>query len=391
MRRVFWRRFDWVLLGLVLILSGFGILMIASALSGNQVLAMWPWRQAGFLAVGLVLLFITAGVDYRLLASITYPLYGVLLLALVVITVIGTVAGGAQRWLTLGELFLQPSELIKLGVILVLAQYLSSHEERMEKLDTPLVGVLLLVPAVVLIYLQPNLGTALVLLVIGGVMLLVSGLRWRHTVLMSGAAVAAAVPAWRYVLQDYMKDRVLMFLDPSKVSAADRYNVEQAMISIGSGGWLGRGLFRGSQSQLHFLRVRHTDFIFSVTAEELGFVGGLLLIVLFALLLLRLLRIASLARDTYGRLIVSGVAAMILFQVIINIGMNLSLMPVTGIPLPFISYGGSSLVVALAGIGLLLSISRHDPDASIPRKTRAAFDYSRWDRRPRISSPRRRE
>ncbi|MCX6032670.1 MAG: rod shape-determining protein RodA [Chloroflexi bacterium] len=357
MRRVFWRRFDWVLLGLVLILSGFGLLMIASALAGNQVLAMWPWRQAGFLAVGLVLLFVTAGVDYRLLASITYPLYGVLLLALVVITVIGTVAGGSQRWLTLGELFLQPSELIKLGVILVLAQYLSSHEEHMEKLGTPLVGVLLLVPAVTLIYLQPNLGTALVLLVIGGVMLLVSGLRWRHTVLMAGAAVAAAVAAWRYVFQDYMKDRVLMFLDPSKVPAADRYNVEQATISIGSGGWLGRGLFRGSQSQLHFLRVRHTDFIFSVTAEELGFVGGLLLIVLFALLLLRLLRIASLARDTYGRLIVSGVTAMILFQVIINIGMNLSLMPVTGIPLPFISYGGSTLWTMLIGIGLAESVA----------------------------------
>ena len=164
------------------------------------------------------------------------------------------------------------------------------------------------------------------------------------------------MPAWLYVLQDYMKDRVLMFIDPSQVAAADRYNVEQAMISIGSGGWLGRGLFRGSQSQLHFLRVRHTDFIFSVTAEELGFVGAVLLISLFALLLLRLLRIASLARDTFGRLIVTGVTAMILFQFVINIGMNLSLMPVTGIPLPFISYGGSALWSMLLGIGLAESV-----------------------------------
>jgi rod shape determining protein RodA len=357
MRRVFWRRFDWVLLGLVLLLSGFGVLMIASALAGNQVLATWPWRQAGFLAAGLGLLFVAAMVDYRLLASITYPLYAVLLLALVVIAVIGTVAGGAQRWLTLGELFLQPSELIKLAVILALAQFLAAREERMKKLGTPLGALILLAPAVVLIYLQPNLGTSLVLLVIGGVMLLVSGLQWRHIALMGVAAVAAAIAAWRYLLQDYMKDRVLMFLDPSAVSAADRYNVEQAMISIGSGGWLGRGLFRGSQSQLHFLRVRHTDFIFSVTAEELGFVGGVLLIVLFALLLLRLLRIASLARDAYGRLIVSGVTAMILFQVIINVGMNLSLMPVTGIPLPFVSYGGSTLWTTLIGIGLAESVA----------------------------------
>jgi rod shape determining protein RodA len=148
-----------------------------------------------------------------------------------------------------------------------------------------------------------------------------------------------------------------MFLDPSKVPAADRYNVDQAMISIGSGGWLGRGLFHGSQSQLHFLRVRHTDFIFSVIAEELGFVGALLLIVLMALLLLRLVRIASLARDSFGRLIVTGVATMILFQFIVNVGMNLNLLPVTGLPLPFVSYGGSSLWSMLVGIGLAESVA----------------------------------
>ena len=154
-----------------------------------------------------------------------------------------------------------------------------------------------------------------------------------------------------------MRNRVMMFLNPTAATAADRYNVEQAMISIGSGGWLGRGLFRGSQSQLHFLRIRHTDFIFSVTAEELGFIGAVLLIVLMALLLLRLLRVASIARDTYGRLIVVGVTAMIMFQMVVNIGMNLSLMPVTGLPLPFISYGGSALWTMLIGIGLAESVA----------------------------------
>jgi rod shape determining protein RodA len=357
MRRILWRRFDWTLLGLVLLLCGFGVLMIASALSGNLVLASWPWRQAGFLVVGLVLLFITAAIDYRLLASVTYLVYGFLLLALVVIVLAGTIAGGAQRWLSLGEFLVQPSELVKVGVILALAQFLAAREERMESLLTPILAVTLLVPAVALIYLQPNLGTALVLLMIGGVMLFVGGLRWRHMLLMLSAAGAFAVLAWRYVLQEYMKDRVLMFFDPGRVPAADRYNVEQAMISIGSGGWLGRGLFQGSQSQLHFLRIRHTDFIFSVTAEELGFVGGVFMIVLFALLLVRLLRVASMARDTYGRLIVVGVTAMIFFQFAVNVGMNLNLMPVTGIPLPFISYGGSALWTMLVGIGLVESVA----------------------------------
>lgn len=357
MRRILWRRFDWLLFGLVLILCSFGVLMIASALAGNEVLALWPLRQAGFLAVGLVLLFLTAAIDYRLLPSITYPIYGLLLAALGVIALVGTTAGGAQRWLTLGEFLFQPSELIKLGVILVLAHYLATREAKMERFWTPLIGILLLLPAVVLIFLQPNLGTALVLLVIGGTMFFVAGLRWRHVIVSAGCAVALATAAWQYALHDYMRDRVLMFLNPSAAAAADRYNVDQAMISIGSGGWLGRGLFRGSQSQLHFLRIRHTDFIFSVTAEELGFVGATLLILLLAFLLLRLLRIASIARDSYGRLIVSGVAAMIMFQMVVNIGMNLSLLPVTGLPLPFISYGGSALWTLLIGIGLTESVA----------------------------------
>jgi rod shape determining protein RodA len=237
---------------------------------------------------------------------------------------------------------------------------LSSREERAESILTPLVALMLIAPAVVLIYLQPNLSTALSLLVIGVVMLVVGGLRWRHAFLLLIFGGASAVFAWRYLFQDYMKDRVLMFLDPSKVPAADRYNIDQAVISIGSGGWLGRGLFSGSQSQLHFLRVRHTDFIFSVTAEELGFVGAVVLIVLFVLLLWRLVHVADIARDTFGRLIVTGVTTMILLQFAVNVGMNLNLVPVSGMPLPFISYGGSSLLTMMIGIGLAESVAmRH--------------------------------
>jgi rod shape determining protein RodA len=334
--------------------------MVASALYGNKVLALWPWRQAGFLVFGLIVLFVMAALDYRLLTSIAYTLYLVLLVVLVIISVAGTIAGGAQRWLTIGDFLFQPSELVKIGMILALAYYLSSHEERAESVLTPLVAIAIMAPAVALIYLQPNLSTALALLVIGGVMLVVGGLRWRHAMVLAVVGVASALFAWRYLLQDYMKDRVLMFLDPAKVPAADRYNIDQAVISIGSGGWLGRGLFSGSQSQLHFLRVRHTDFIFSVTAEELGFVGSVVLIVLFTLLLWRLVHIASIARDSFGRLIVTGVTTMILLQFVVNIGMNLNLVPVSGMPLPFISYGGSSLLTMMIGIGLAESVAmRH--------------------------------
>lgn len=356
MKQLLSRHFDWYLFALVLLLCSFGVLMIASALSGNELYATWHLRQIGFLAAGLVLLTLTAAIDYRLLTSVAYPLYLVLLAFLMVIAVIGTVAGGAQRWLEIGEFFLQPSELTKIALILALAHYLADREGKMDSLLTPLGALAILAPAVVLIYLQPNLSTALTIVAIGATMLIVGGLRIRHALLMTGVAVAGAVVAWRYVLEDYMKDRVFMVLDPSRVDPKDLYNIKQALIGIGSGGWLGRGLFRGSQSQLHFLRVRHSDFIFSVIAEELGFLGAALLIVLFALLLFRLVSIAARARDTFGMLIVTGVIAMILFQVIVNIGMNLSVMPVTGIPLPFISYGGSSLWTMLIGIGLAESV-----------------------------------
>ncbi|HEX9115827.1 MAG TPA: rod shape-determining protein RodA [Anaerolineae bacterium] len=364
MRPIFWRRFDWPLFGLALLLSAFGVMMVSSALSGNQVLADYPLRQAGFLAVGLVLLFVTAAIDYRFLTSIAKPAYLFLLGMLLVVAVLGTISGGAQRWIALGELFLQPSELIKLAVILLLAQYLADREETMHRLTTPFGAILIIVPAVVMIYLQPNLGTALCVLVIGAVLLMTGGLRWYQAIVFLGLAALAAVPAWQYLLHDYMKNRILTFVDPAKASAAntsiDTFNIDQAMISIGSGGWLGRGLFRGSQNQLHFLRVRHTDFIFSVVAEELGFVGAVLVIVLMALLLLRLVRIAALARDSFGRLIVIGVITMILWQLAVNVGMNLNLLPVSGMPLPLISYGGSSLWSTLIGIGLAESVAmRH--------------------------------
>lgn len=360
MRATLTRRFDWTLLVLALMLSAFGIIMVASALYGNEIYKDYPWRQALFLGVGLVLMLLAAALDYRLLTTLAYPIYLFFLAALVVLKVIGTVAGGAQRWLTIGEFFLQPSELTKIALILALAHFLSSREEKMESIFMPILAFGMIIPAAALIFWQPNLGTALAVVAVGAIMIVVAGLRWRHATFFAALAAAGGALAWRYLLQDYMKDRILMLFNPSSARPEDLYNVNQAMIGIGSGGWLGRGLFRGSQSQLHFLRVRHTDFIFTVTAEELGFIGAVALILLLTLLMLRLVHVASRARDTFGMLIVTGVTAMIFFQVLVNIGMNLSIMPVTGIPLPFISYGGSSLWATLIAIGLVESVAiRH--------------------------------
>ena len=209
-----------------------------------------------------------------------------------------------------------------------------------------------------LIYLQPDLGTALTLIAIWAAMIWMAGMRFRY-LLALGVVGLAALPLVWLNLEDYMQQRLMLFVNPG--SDPDSYfNVHQALVSIGSGGWVGKGLTKGSQSQLHFLRVRHTDFIFAVTAEELGFLGAVAMIGLLFFLLWRILRIAERSRDTFGRLLAAGVGGLVLFQSVINIGMNLGLMPVTGIPLPFVSYGGSSFLTLMLGIGLVESVAmRH--------------------------------
>ncbi len=209
-----------------------------------------------------------------------------------------------------------------------------------------------------LIYLQPDLGTALTMIAIWVAMIWMAGMRFRHLAILVAAGLAALPLVWMN-LEDYMRDRLTLFINPA--GDPDSYfNVHQALVSIGSGGWVGKGLTKGSQSQLHFLRVRHTDFIFAVTAEELGFLGAVAMIGLLFFLLWRILRIAERSRDTFGRLLAAGVGGLVFFQSVINIGMNLGLMPVTGIPLPFVSYGGSSFLTLMLGIGLVESVAmRH--------------------------------
>ena len=313
-------------------------------------------KTAYLLVIALALLYLLDCLTLRYTDTLHNPLYVLVLGILGVIFLIGQVSGGSQRWIGAGAI--QPSELSKVLMIVVLAKFLSDHEEELDRIGTVLTSLIIVGVPMLLIYLQPDLGTALTMIAIWAAMIWLAGMRFRHLALLVAGGLAALPLVWMN-LEDYMKQRLLLFINPA--GDPDQYfNVHQALVSIGSGGWVGKGLTKGSQSQLHFLRVRHTDFIFAVTAEELGFLGAVAMIGLLVFLLWRTLRIAERSRDTFGRLLAAGVGGLILFQTVINIGMNLGLMPVTGIPLPFVSYGGSSFLTLMLGIGLVESVAmRH--------------------------------
>ncbi|MHB1131997.1 MAG: rod shape-determining protein RodA [Chloroflexota bacterium] len=354
-----WRHFDFLLLLNIVALLGLSFALIYSATWGGQ--PGLPkddaiYRQAVYAAAGLVLLLGGAAIDYRILQALAWPLYIISLGLLVYVLVGGQTSYGAQRWIDLKIIPLQPSEVAKVAVIITLARYIARHETEMGRFRHVLGALAILALPAGLILAQPHLGSTVVLGVVWLCMMLVGGVRWRHIIFLGLIALAASPAVW-FILPEYQRGRVLQFFDQGDADplGAD-YNVRQALISIGSGGLLGLGYLTGTQSQLHFLRVRHTDFIFSVLAEELGFVGALVLLVLFLLLLWRCLRVASLSRDAFGRCMAVGIASYIMFQAFINVGMNVRLLPVVGMPLPFVSFGGSSLATALFCIGLLESV-----------------------------------
>jgi rod shape determining protein RodA len=354
MNRRIWRRFDLVLLAATVLLIIFGVAMIYSATINTPGLEGLAIRQAVYAVGGLLLVPVVAAIDYRFYEHFAKLIYVITLLLLGVVFVLGQTAFGAQRSISLGLFPIQPSELSKILLILVLARFLAAYEEQVNRPHVVIFSLVLMALPAVLIYRQPDLGTALVLIVVWLAMVLIAGLRIRYLALF-GLAGSLATPVLWVSIRDYMRRRLLIFLNPATDPEAS-YNVGQALVSIGSGGFWGKEFASGSQSQLHFLRVRHTDFIFSVIGEEMGLAGSLLLFALLIIILMRIIRAGQLARDTYGRLITCGVATIIFFQSVVNIGMNLNLLPVTGIPLPFVSQGGSSLVTLLIGIGLVQSV-----------------------------------
>lgn len=359
MGRLRWRHFEFYLLAALILLLLMGLAMVYSATRNTEGLEDSTRRQAIFIAVGLVLLLLTAVTDYSLLEPLTGVIYGLMIATLVAVLVVGRVTHGAQRWIDLGFMLFQPAEFAKLFLILFLASFFASRRDDMKSASTFFISLGATLLPMVLIYLQPDLSTALLLGAIWLGMAAVAGVRFAYVAGLGGAALVAAPALW-FALHDYQRLRILTFLNPGSDPQGAGYNVQQALIAIGSGGWLGKGFASGTQSQLHFLRVRHTDFVFSVLAEELGFAGALLLFVLLGLLLWRIIRVAGLARDRFGELIVVGMAVLIFVQSAANIAMNMALIPTTGIPLPFISFGNNALLSLLLGLGLVESVAlRH--------------------------------
>ncbi|MHB8629741.1 MAG: FtsW/RodA/SpoVE family cell cycle protein [Aggregatilineales bacterium] len=355
-----WRNFDFILLGATLILIVYGVLMIRSATIGaiDPNISNRVERQIEYAVVGLVILLVTAAIDYRLLGSMNRYIYLFLIGLLFLVWLLGKVGGaGAQRWLTVG-IPIQPSEIAKILLIVVLAEHLQHQYQKLNKLRTVLLSFGYVGLPAFFIFIQPNLSITILVIVTWFVMVWAAGLRLLHIGLFL-LIIAIVLPIIWSQMADYQRGRIFSFLNCSG-NTDTCYNINQAAISIGSGGAFGEGYANGTQTQLRFLRVRWTDFIFAVIGNELGFVGSVLVLILIGIVLWRIMRAAYLARDPLGSLICYGVATHVFFQTVVSVGMNLQLIPVTGLTLPFISSGGSSLLALLFGLGLVESvIMRH--------------------------------
>ncbi len=314
-------------------------------------------RQLTFLAVGLVVLMVAASFDYRLLkvyAGIAYV--SSLALLVLVRTPLGTSVRGSQRWFEMFGFQLAPSEIAKLALIAMLAAFLSELRSELTLNDVFRASALAAIPAV-LVFLQPDLGTSIVFAAILFGVLIVAGARARYLAILAVTAIVLIFAGFQVgLVKQYQVERLRAFLDPANVDESARYNRDQAEIAIGSGGLLGVGYLEGTQTNLDFVPEQHTDFVFTVVGEEFGFVGAAGLLALYGLVLWRAFRIALLSRDPFGTYLAAGVASMLALQMFVNIGMNVGIMPITGIPLPFVSYGGSSLLLNCASIGLLLNV-----------------------------------
>lgn len=356
-----WRAFDLQLATYAALLAAVGLVMAYtnSVEDGVPAFGAGTTFTRGLMWTGIatVAFLIATSFDYRWLKTLSWPVYLLQLGLLVTTLAIGDGVGGSARWVVIGPFTFQFSELAKILMIAVLATYLSSRHHRLDSLRTILGACVLVGPPWVLVMLQPDLGTSLVFAAILAGMLWMSGasLKWLGAL---AAVVVAMVPiAWTYILRDYQKERLTSFLNPTPDISGSGYQLYQSQIAVGSGGLFGRGLTNGTQAQGDFLPVQTTDFVFSVLAEELGFIGAMVLFGLFVLLLWRVLVAGWRSRDPFGSLFAAGLAAMILFQLVVNVGMVMGIMPITGIPLPFVTHGGASLVSLAIGLGILQSVN----------------------------------
>ncbi len=358
-RRLSLANLDWGLSLALLCLAAFGVAMIYSATHGvvDPVVQNRWLAQSIFLLVGIVAFFVGAFFDYRLLGILGIPSFLIFLAMLILVELNGVELNGARRWLNIANTNVQPTEAGKFLLVVVMAWFLSRFYTERKRLFVLLLGLAVMVFPLFLVYRQPDLGMTLTMLFLIGAMVLMSGLPWTHAIILIGMGLVG-VQVLYGALQDYMLVRLNVFLDPTNPeNAASAFNVEQALIGVGNGGLTGQGWLAGSQNQLFFLRVRHTDFIFSVIAEEFGFLGCALFLGVVGFVLFRLAHTMDQAEDEFGRLLVGGVGALVLFQMFVNVGMNLRVVPVTGMTLPLISSGGSSLISMMFALGLTQSIN----------------------------------
>ncbi len=336
--------------------------MIRSAIAGNESLADVVTRQIIFGSIGFGVILLVAVIDYRFWSGAILPMYLVIVVALGLLKVIGGTRFGATRWIETGLISIQPTELAKVVVILALANYFSKTIEQPRDWKWLIKSLLITLGIAGLIYIQPNLSNVIVTMVIWAGMTWAGGLQPKHIIIMLVVAIGVPIIIFPF-LEEYQRLRILDFVAPDpNASFGATYNVLQALAALGSGGWFGKGYGLGSQTQLRFMKVRHTDFIFSAIGEEFGFVGALFVVLLLGFIIYRCLRAARMARDPFGSMIAYGIAIFIFFQGAVNIAVNLNLIPVTGVPLPFISYGGSGLLSLMLGVGLVESVAlRYKP------------------------------
>lgn len=358
------RRFlqgDWILFATVYLLIGIGLLVLFGLSNGADTSGVFL-RQLLFASLGTVLLLFFPAFDYRHLGRLSTPLYFLATGVLLFVLIFGSTIRGTSGWIQVAGFQFQPVEFSKIVLIIFLASFISQKRSELGDFVRLVASFVLTAILVFLVLKQPDLGSALVLAGIWCGMIIVSGIRKRHLILLGGVFALAVTMGW-FLLAPYQKDRILTFLHPDLDPKGSGYNVLQSLVAVGSGGMNGKGLGHGSQAQSNFLPEKHTDFIFAVISEEMGLVGASVVLILFGVLLWRMTSIASLARDNFGYLIGVGMCVMFCIQIGVNVGMNIGLLPVTGIPLPLVSYGGSSLLSIFLGISILQNIASHRQDA----------------------------
>ncbi len=354
----------WALVLAISVLAFIGFVMMISAGGGH--LAPWASRQLAHFAFAFVLMMAIALTPSAFLLRYAYVIYAVCLVLLVGVEIAGFAGKGAKRWVEMGGVNLQPSELMKLTVILALARYY--HSINFQDVNRPLLLappiLIVLIPAAFILR-QPNLGTATILILVGSILCFMAGVKARYFIVIAALICAAAPVGWHF-LHDYQKQRVLTFLHPEDDPLGAGYNIMQSVIAIGSGGFFGKGFMHGSQGQLDFLPEKHTDFIFTMLAEEFGFFGCLVILVLYMVLIGYAIGIALRCRALFGSLLAMGVAGMLFVHILINVMMVMGLIPVVGVPLPLLSYGGSIMISILMGFGLVLNAYVHR-DVNLPK------------------------